>query len=1190
MPAMTILFRSMGRLFVRRTVAVAMTGALLLNCAWSGGALGNGATKTDAGVDSPTIQYQEAMAHASDPNTFTPGDAVVIPYTPRAGDKTVIDGSTPVALPAGSATGRAMAASTRGSVWAVGETDPPRNGSDKQVAPAPSITPSATGNAVPATTGNVLRREVYGFLPYWRLGDYINYDVVSTVAYFGTDLYTNGDLDKGTSGWAGWTSSSMTTVINAAHAAHVRVALTIESFAWGSDGQAAQQQLLSDPAARLNAVNQIVAAIRDRGADGVNLDFEPIASGMSANYIAFVRLLRTQLDSIHAGYELTFCGTGRPSTYDLTNLLASGAADNTFIMGYDFRDGGSAYAASMDPLTSPRVYDLTDAVNSYKAQAPASKIILGLPYYGIAYSTPDTSLYAQNISGTTYGQAVMVPYYTAAEMAAANLKQYDSIEQSAWASYYGTFGGAPTWRELYYDDAQALAARYDRVNYWNLGGVGIWVLGYDSGHPELNQVLADKFLTDHNPPKAGIVNISASQSSESFTVTWKGQDDWNGVSNYDLQVSTDGGDWTNWLTGTTATSSSFDGANGHNYSFRVRATDGVGNVGQWDVSTTYTASPAFAINGYATVTAASVAERGLPGNQYGAVFTATAGQVFKIIGGPASANGYTWYQVDGPITELSPVTPTFPGCWIAVSDATNVYMTPTTAPNTTTISAGIGNFTIGTAGKPPSMTGVDAGKTFSPDNDGIKDTLSLSWNDSGGFADVTLSIYRTDGSVAGTIDLGALGAGAQTYTWGGTDGTSVLPDGRYLLQLKGKIDDSTSYYAPSPGPFDAAAWANFGAIIDTTPSGTYFPLAPVRIMDTRINLGLGGPFVSGQSRPLVVAGYHGVPVGAMAVTGNLTITSPTATGFVRLGSTTANNFSTINFGAGDTRANGVTMGLASDGSLSAVYVSSISGTVQVIFDLTGYFARDPGGSTFFPVTPTRIVDTRYGQGLPRALTANTVSTFQVSGLAGVPADATAVVGNATIAGQDGLGYITVAPTMGAGEPPSSTLNFPVGDIRANNVTVPLNNGTMQVTYRTSTGHSVHFIFDVTGYFVHGQSGATFVPLSPGRIVDSRYGQGLSAPVRPYSGTIFAVRGQASVPLTAVAVVGNLTVTAQTALGWLAVTPTTTVGTSNLNFPVNDNRANGFACMLGANGYLYVTYGANPGSTTHVVVDILGYYR
>jgi hypothetical protein len=74
------------------------------------------------------------------------------------------------------------------------------------------------------------------------------------------------------------------------------------------------------------------------------------------------------------------------------------------------------------------------------------------------------------------------------------------------------------------------------------------------------------------------------------------------------------------------------------------------------------------------------------------------------------------------------------------------------------------------------------------------------------------------------------------------------------------------------------------------------------------------------------------------------------------------------------------------------------------------------------------------------------------------------------------------------------------------------------------------------------------------------------------------------------VVGNLTVTAQTALGWLAVTPTTTVGTSNLNFPVNDNRANGFACMLGANGYLYVTYGANPGSTTHVVVDILGYYR
>jgi len=115
----------------------------------------------------------------------------------------------------------------------------------------------------------------------------------------------------------------------------------------------------------------------------------------------------------------------------------------------------------------------------------------------------------------------------------------ENLPVPAWSS--GTYGGAPTWRELYYNDARAMAARYDRINQMGLYGVGIWVLGYDSGFPELNQVLADKFLTDKNPPLAGIVDMPASQTSESFTVSWTGTDDWNGVASYDLQVSTDAG-------------------------------------------------------------------------------------------------------------------------------------------------------------------------------------------------------------------------------------------------------------------------------------------------------------------------------------------------------------------------------------------------------------------------------------------------------------------------------------------------------------------------------------------------------------------------------------------------------------------------------------------------------------------------
>lgn len=1184
MQVMATLFQPKDRAMKQRKLAAALGAALLLGLTSSGGPTAAQSAAAVATQDAPSIQFQEAMKHASDPNNFVPGGAVTIPYTPRAYDPTVIDGARPIALPAGSATGAAMAASPQGTAWAPGETNPPRGGSNVQVAAAPHNQP-LTNAAAPAV-GNALRREVYGFLPYWTVGSTLNYDVLSTIAYFGVDLNTDGSLNKTSNGWSGWTSGSMTSVINSAHAKHVRVVLTIESFAWiGDGGGGAQTTLLSSPANRLNAVQQIAAAVRDRGADGVNLDFEPIASGQSANFVTFVRQLRAQLDSIHSGYELTFCGTPQTGNYDVANLLAAGAADNVFIMGYDLRDGGSAYAASHDPLTSPRVFDLTDSVNQYKALAPVSKILLGLPYYGVAYSTPDTSRYATNISGTTYGQAVWVPYYTAGDLAKTNLKQYDPIEQSAWVSYYGSYGGSPTWRELYYNDAQAMEARYDRINYLGLDGVGIWVLGYDAGFPELNQALADKFLTDRNPPKAGIVNLAPVQATESFTVSWTGADDWNGVKNYDVQYSTDRGAWNDWLTGTTATSSSFNGRSGHNYSFRVRATDGVGNVGTWDLASTYAASPGYAVNSYIKVIAGPVAERGRPTTSSGAVFTVGNGTIFQIIGGQVSADGMTWYQVNGPITESNPVTPTFPGCWIAVWDGTTVFAAPTTPPSTTVVAAGINSLVIGTPG-------VGAGRTFSPDGDGIKDTISVAWNNQKPYTAMKLAIYGTDGNVAGYVAIGDRGAGAQTFAWNGAvAGKSTLPNGQYLVQVRG-TSDATIDYAPSQGPFDGTAWATFGAIIDTTPSGTYTPITPIRILDTRIGIRLSDSFKPGQTRSFGVANQNGVPAGAMAVTGNLTITNATSAGYLRIGPTTTGNYSTINFGAGDTRANGVTVSLAPDGSLSALFTSGFpSGSVAVIFDLTGYFAHGPAGGTFFPITPVRRVDTRIGLGLSSSLTANSVATFKVGGIGQVPANATAVTGNATIVGQTGVGYITVSPSIGPGVPASSTVNFPVGDIRANNVTMPLSGTNLQVEYVSSTaGAHTQFVFDVTGYFVPGLSGATYVPLSPGRVVDSRTPQGIAGPVVAGKAYSFTVRGQVSVPLSAVAVVGNLTVTDQNAQGWLAIGPTSSTATSTLNFPVSDVRANGFACSLGSGGTLTTTYVAAAGSTTQVVVDIVGYYR
>jgi spore germination protein YaaH len=1196
-PASSVSNRQAGR--ASRTAArVALAIALAIMATGSGwtGIGPAAAANPDANAGVTSVSHEQALEHANDANTFEPGDAVSVPYAPRAGDTSPVDGGVPVALPAGDASGRSMAASPNGSTLAARDVAAPAKDSS-----AATTTPNAAAPKAAATpAANVLRREVYGFLPYWEsvAGPTLNYDILSTVAYFGVGVDGAGNLQKhdadgSTSiGWAGWTSSWMTRVINAAHAHGTRVALTIEEFAWTTSERGEQIQLLTNPTNRANAAAQIAAAVSQRGADGVNLDFEPIASTMEGQYVAFVRALRADLDAIHPGYELTFCGTGATGYYDVANLTAAGAADAVFIMGYDFRTGSSSYAGSIDPLTSPKpVYDLTQVIKLWKARTSVSHIILGLPYYGIAWSTAGNTPNSNVISSSC--SATSVFFAQAAALATANGRHYDSIEQSAWTAYQLTCGGKATWRELYYDDAQSLTAKYDMINYWNLRGMGIWALGYDAGHPEMPALVANKFLNDKTPPQVGIANMPSSQTNEGFPVSWIGHDDWSGITSYDVQVSTDGGAFAPWLTGTKETGDDFLGSTGHNYSFRVRATDGAGNVGSWDVTSTYTATPTLTPGNYAVVKAASIGEQATSGNGGTVMVTAPAGTVLQILAGPVlSIDGVTnWFEVNGPFTALNAVAPLYPGLWVAGNSGTTPLIAPITPPNTTAVSAGLGAYSAGTPGLLPTGTGIDRGKVFSPDADGIRDTVPVSWTNKVAMDDVSLGIYEPDGTLAGTIDLGAQDIGAQTFTWDGKANGTVLPDGHYMLQITG-VAGSTTYYAPSASPFGAWQLSQVGVWLDTTPSGTYFPLATVRAFDTRKN-GLAGKLTAGTPRPFPIAGVvPNVPADAIAVTGNLTVTQATAPGLVVFGSSTV-GASTMNFPAGDNRANGVTLGLDSKGALSALYSSSTGkGTLDLIFDLTGYFKKSAAGATFIPIAPTRIVDTRTKQ-LPikTPLTAGTVYTFPVTGKANVPANAIAVTGNATITGQTAGGFIAIAPTIKAGvEPGSSTLNFPRSDTRANNVTVQLSGGKLQVEYVGPARANVQFIFDVTGYFVPGLSGATFVPLSPGRVTDSRIKQGFTGPLKNGGTASFAVRGLANVHAVAVAVVGNLTVTGQSSAGWLAVAPGAAASTSTLNFPRGDNRANGFVCILGPYGNLMVTYAGASGSSSQVVVDILGYYR
>ena len=318
------------------------------------------------------------------------------------------------------------------------------------------------------------------------------------------------------------------------------------------------------------------------------------------------------------------------------------------------------------------------------------------------------------------------------------------------------------------------------------------------------------------------------------------------------------------------------------------------------------------------------------------------------------------------------------------------------------------------------------------------------------------------------------------------------------------------------------------------------------------------------------------------------MTGQTKAGYVVLAPAAGGSTSTLNFPVGDSRANGVTVALGAGGKLDAVYKAAAGGRTHLVFDVTGYFTNDSGGARFHSISPVRVLDSRIGLGLSGRFAANTARDFTVADGTPIPTGAVAVTGNLTVTGQTRAGYIVLAPTAGG---TTSTLNFPVGDSRANGVTVALSpGGTLNAVYKATAGATTHLVFDVTGYFLAGPSGANFFALAPERRLDSRTGIGLTGAFHANVARDFTVADGTTVPADAVAVTGNLTVTGQTRAGYIVLAPAAGSSTSTLNFPVGDTRANGTTVAIGPSGKLDAVYKATAGATTHLVFDVTGYFR
>lgn len=252
-------------------------------------------------------------------------------------------------------------------------------------------------------------------------------------------------------------------------------------------------------------------------------------------------------------------------------------------------------------------------------------------------------------------------------------------------------------------------------------------------------------------------------------------------------------------------------------------------------------------------------------------------------------------------------------------------------------------------------------------------------------------------------------------------------------------------------------------------------------------------------------------------------------------------------------------------------------------------------SSFVPIAPCRIADTRQGGGKsgafgPPSLQAGVARTIPVAqSSCGVPPGAIAYFLNFTVVPPGRLSFLTVAPT-GQARPNVSTLNSFDGRVTASMAVVPAGTGgaiDVFVTDRTDA------IIDITGVIVASTDALPFRFMPPCRVMDTRPGEGKSGvfgpplmAARSSRSLAIPLSGCAGIPSTSKAYLLNVTVVPRGPLAFLTVWPTglPRPPVSMLNSFQGQVVANAVVVAAGNRGMIDI-YVSN---ATDVIVDISGY--
>lgn len=253
--------------------------------------------------------------------------------------------------------------------------------------------------------------------------------------------------------------------------------------------------------------------------------------------------------------------------------------------------------------------------------------------------------------------------------------------------------------------------------------------------------------------------------------------------------------------------------------------------------------------------------------------------------------------------------------------------------------------------------------------------------------------------------------------------------------------------------------------------------------------------------------------------------------------------------------------------------------------VTGFSDLSTATTRFVPIAPQRVLDTRADGAGP--VCAGSSVEVPIAGIAGIPANATAVALTVTATETAGAGFVSVGP---AGVDPSGTSSVNVsaaGGSRANLVMVAIGLSGRIVLHTSVT---THLVVDVAGYYEPSSSSRAgrFIDVVPERLLDTRSDSLQHKLHANETVTVkLAERASRAPSSQAGAVLVNLTAANGTTPGFLTswASGTPQPSTSNVNVSAGDVASNLAIVPIGADGAIQLFASTD----LDVIIDIVGYF-